>query len=529
MKKSIVFQHQESKNIIFSVKKEYKLLNIFDFFVFTGYNNIKYLRIMSMPVNKHKLKPQKLWDNFFDICAIPHPSGHEAALSEFLFKKAKAAGLTVSKDESNNLLIEKPASPGKENSKTVILQSHLDMVTQKTDKLEFDFEKDSIKTIVDGEWLCADGTSLGADNGIGTAVALTVLFDNTAVHGPLKAIFTTEEETGLVGAHKLSKDFVEGDILLNLDSEHESTICVGCAGGARLSSDFMLDWDELRPDIKAYKIEVSGLPGGHSGIDIDKNRGNAIKLLVDLLKSISEVIDLKISMLDGGTLDNIIPSSAFAIVTVPEEEGEVLIEATRMFASGARAQHDYEHPIMEIAESWYMPTKVWSCNFTDKLLDVLSKCPHGVLTMSKSMPGIVKTSNNLAVLETSLNKLRVKTSQRSFYQDDREELTEQISDLFDSAGALSYVDSEYPAWAPNDDSEISSLICDIYNESGKEVIKKAIHAGLECGIISSLNPKLDIVSFGPTIENPHSIKERVNIKSVENFYNHLLTALKRID
>jgi len=296
-----------------------------------------------------------------------------------------------------------------------------------------------------------------------------------------------------------------------------------------LSSDFMIEWDELRPGIKAYKIEISGLPGGHSGTDIDKNRGNAIKLLVDLLKSISEVIDLKVSMLDGGTLDNVIPSGAFAIVTVPEEESEVLIEATRMFAAGARAQHDYEHPIMEVAESWYMPTKVWSKDFADKILEVLAECPHGVLTMSKSMPGIVKTSNNLAVLETSINKLRVKTSQRSFYQDDREELTEQISDLFDNAGALSYVDSEYPAWPPNNDSKISSLVCDIYNESGNEAVKKAIHAGLECGIISSLNPKLDIVSFGPTIKNPHSTKECVNIASVENFYNYLLTALKRID
>jgi len=482
-----------------------------------------------MTVTKNKLKPQKLWDNFFDICAIPHPSGHEAALCDFLFKKAKTAGLTVHKDKANNLLVEKNASPGKENAKTVILQSHLDMVPQQIADLEFNFETDSIKTLIDDEWLCADGTSLGADNGIGCATAMTILLDDQAVHGPLKAIFTTQEETGLVGAHKLSKDFVKGDILLNLDSEHESTVCIACAGGARLSSDFMIEWDELRPDIKAYKIEISGLPGGHSGVDIDKNRGNAIKLMVDLLQNISEIIDLKVSMLDGGTLDNVIPSGAFAIVTIPKEEEDILIEATRMFASGARAQHDYEHPIMEVAESWYTPTKIWSSDFTDKILNALAECPHGVLTMSKSMPGIVKTSNNLAVLETTVNKLRVKTSQRSFYQDDREELTEQISNLFDSAGGLSYVNSEYPAWQPNKDSEIASLICDIYNKAGNKAIKKAIHAGLECGIISSLNPKLDIVSFGPTIENPHSTSERVNIKSVENFYNYLITALKHID
>ena len=482
-----------------------------------------------MPVKTNKLKAQELWDIFFEICAIPHISGHEAALCDFLLKKAEAAGLTASKDEFNNLLIEKAASPSKKNGKTVILQSHLDMVPQKIDNLEFNFETDPIKVCIDDEWVYAEGTSLGADNGIGSAAAMAIMLDKKAVHGPLKAIFTAQEETGLVGAHKLSNSFLEGDILLNLDYESEDEICVGCAGGARLTSDFMIEWDELRPDIKAYKVEISGLPGGHSGIDIDKNRGNAIKLLVDLLENISEVIDLKISMLDGGTLDNVIPRGAFAIVTVPEEESEVLVEATRMFAAGARAQHDYKHPIMEVAESWYMPTKVWSEDFAAKILNVLTECPHGVLTMSKSMPGIVKTSNNLAVLETSMNKLRVKTFQRSFYEDDREELTERISDLFDNAGALSYVDSEYPAWAPDNDSEITSLICDIYSEAGNEVIKKAVHAGLECGVIGSFNPKLDMVSFGPSIENPHSSNERIRIESAENFYGYLRAALKRID
>ena len=482
-----------------------------------------------MAVTKDKLKPQNLWNIFFEICAIPHPSGHEAALCDFLLKKVEAAGLTVRKDEFNNLLIEKPASSGREKSKTVILQGHLDMVPQKKSNLEFDFETDPVKPLINDEWVFTDGTSLGADDGIGIAAAMAVMLDKDAVHGPLKALFTSQEEVGLLGAHKLSKDFIEGDILLNLDSENENKICVGCAGGARLSSDFMIEWNDLHPDAKAYKIEVSGLPGGHSGVDIDKNRGNAIKLLVDLLKNISEVIDLKISMLDGGTLDNAIPHGAFAIVSVPEEESEVLVEATRMFASGARAQHDYEHPIMEVAESWYTPTKVWGKDFADKILDVLDECPHGVLTMSKSMPGIVKTSNNLAVLETSANKFRVKTSQRSFYEDDREELTEQISDLFDNAGALSYVDSEYPAWAPDKDSKITSIVANVYKEAGKEAIKKAVHAGLECGIIGSLNPRLDMVSFGPSIDNPHSPNERVKITSVENFYNYLLETLKHID
>ena len=481
-----------------------------------------------MPDKISDLHPRELWDLFFAICAIPHPSGHETALSNFLKKKAENAGLKVHQDKIKNLLIEKPATPGRENCKTVILQSHLDMVPQKSNDIDFNPEKDPISPVIDGEWIRAEGTSLGADNGIGTAAAMAIMLDNKLEHGPLKALFTISEETGLVGAQKVSKDFLDGDILINLDSENENHICVGCAGGARLSSDFMIEWDELRPNIKAFKIEVSGLPGGHSGCDIHKNRGNAIKLLVDLLQNVSEVIDLRISMMDGGTLDNVIPHGAFAVVTVPQEEKDVLIEATRMFASGARAQHDFEHPIMEVAESWYMPTKVWKPEFADKILYVLSECPHGVISMSNSMPGVVKTSNNLAVLETSMNKLRVKTSQRSFYEDDREELTSSISDLFDNAGSLSYVDSEYPGWAPNEDSEVVSLLCDVYQEASEEVLKKAIHAGLECGVFNSIKPELDLVSFGPTIENAHTTDERVKISSVNNFYNRLKKLLTLI-
>ncbi|MBU8902510.1 MAG: beta-Ala-His dipeptidase, partial [Victivallales bacterium] len=480
------------------------------------------------PKQTNKLKPQKLWDLFFEICAIPHASGNEAALSDFIFKKAKAAGLKAYQDKLHNLLVEKPASSGYKNAKTVILQSHLDMVAQKNSDIEFNFETDAIKTIIEDEWVRADGTTLGADNGIGVAAAMMVMLDDKLTHGPLRILFTVQEETGLVGIKKLSKKFAEGYILLNLDSMDKDEICVGCAGGARLSSDFMIQWDKLCPDVKAYKIEVSGLPGGHSGADIDKNRGNAIKLLIDLLKNVSEVIDLKISVLDGGMVDNVISNSAFAIVTVPEDESEILIEATRMFSSSARAEHDYKHPIMEVAESWCMPTKVWSNKFTDKILQVLSECPHGVIATSKGMPGIVKTSTNLAVLKTSMNKLKVKTSQRSFCEDDREEITNKISDLFDGAGALSYVDNEYPAWAPSKNSKIVSLICNVYREAGKKISKKAVHAGIECALIGSLNPKLDMVSFGPTIENLHSTKERVNIASVDNFYNCLVKILERV-
>lgn len=482
-----------------------------------------------MAAKTTELKPRELWDIFFEICAIPHPSGHEQKLSDFLLQKATAAGLQARQDKLKNLLLEKPASPGRENGKKVILQSHLDMLPQKADDIEFDFVQTPVKAVVEGNWISAEKTSLGADNGIGVAAAMALMLDTKAEHGPLSALFTVSEETGLEGAHKLSRDFLDGDILINLDSEQENHICVGCAGGARLVSDFMIEWDELRPGVKAYKIEVSGLPGGHSGCDINKNRGNAIKLLVDLIKNVSEVIDINVSMLDGGTLDNAIPRGAFAVVTVPPEDREILVGATRMFAAGARAQHDFEHPIMEVAESWYVPTKVWKKEFTAKVLDALSECPHGVITMSNSMPGIVKTSNNLAVLETSMNKLRVKTSQRSFYDDDREELTAGISDLFDGAGALSYVDNEYPAWAPDKNSAIVALLDEIYREAGIEAGKEAIHAGLECGVINALKPGLDIVSFGPTIENAHSPDERVKISSVEKFYNFLAALLKRID
>ena len=476
-----------------------------------------------------KLKPQKLWTIFFEICAIPHPSGHETALCDFLLEKAETAGLTARKDEFNNLLIEKPASSGKENNKTVILQNHLDMVPQKVNKLKFDFRTDSIKTFIDGEWVCADGTSLGADNGIGVAAAMAVMLDSNIEHGPLKAVFTSQEEIGLLGAQKLSKEFLSGDILLNLDAENEDTICVGCTGGTRLYSDFVIEWDEMHLGIKAYKIEISGLSGGHSGVDIDKNRGNAIKILIDLLRNLSEVINMKIAMLGGGTLDNAIPREASAIVTVSDEENDVFIKTMRKFAAESKVKNKDKPLVIRINESSDTVAKVWSRKFSDEIFAAILECPHGVIKMSRGMPGVVKISNNLAVLESSLSKLRIKTFQRSFCEDERKELSNKISGLFEKYGALSYIDGEYPGWMPNKDSKIVSLVSDIYQENGGIAIKKAIHIGLECGIIRSLNPKLDMVSFGPTIRNPHSPNERVKIASVENFYGHLLTILKRLD
>ncbi|QSH41737.1 aminoacyl-histidine dipeptidase [Lentisphaerota bacterium ZTH] len=476
-----------------------------------------------------ELKSKTLWDLFYDICKIPNPSGHEEKLCCFLKTVAAEAGLSCKVDKAGNLLIEKPASPGREKCKSVIMQGHLDMVPQMIAGLDFDFKTDAIVPVTDGEWIKASGTTLGADNGIGTAAAMAVLLDDSLEHGPLKALFTVEEEVGLRGASEVDPEFLDADILLNLDSEDEGEIFMGCAGGARLQTEFNIEWTELKPATKAYRVSVSGLPGGHSGCDIHQNRGNAIKLIVDLLRNVSSVLDLNVSILDGGTLDNAIPREAFAIVTVPEDEGEVLETATQMFAAGARAQHNFNYPIMEVAEEWDMPSKTWSPEFLRKVLNSLHECPHGVIAWSKDFPGVVETSTNLAVVESSRTDLRIKTSQRSFSNADRAALTEKISKHFDAVGGKSTVDNEYPGWKPNPESEIVNLVCSIYKELFKaEPRKTAIHAGLECGLMGNKNPNIDMVSFGPDIKNPHSPSEQVSIASVDRFYQLLTEVVSRI-
>ncbi|MCP3964950.1 MAG: aminoacyl-histidine dipeptidase [Lentisphaerae bacterium] len=476
-----------------------------------------------------ELKPRRLWELFYDICKIPNPSGHEEKLRLYLEAVAAKAGLKYQTDAVGNLLIEKPATQGREKCKSVIMQGHLDMVPQTIAGLDFDFQTDAVVPVQDGEWIKADGTTLGADNGIGTAAAMTVMLDDTLEHGPLKALFTIEEEVGLRGATALSPEFLDADIMLNLDSEDEGEVFMGCAGGGRLLTEFEIEWATVEAGTKAYRISVSGLPGGHSGCDIHENRGNAIKTLVDLLRNVSSVLDLNISILDGGTLDNAIPREAFAIVTVPEDDGEILETATQMFAAGARAQHKFSYPIMEVAEEWEMPSKIWDPAFTRKILNILHECPHGVMAWSKEFRGVVETSTNLAVIESSQAEFRIKTSQRSFSDADRIALTDKIAKMFFKVGGKSSVDNEYPGWKPNTDSEAVNLVCDVYRKLFKtEPVKKAIHAGLECGLIGNKNPKIDMVSFGPDIKYPHSPDERVKIVSVERFYQLLTEILKRV-
>ncbi len=476
------------------------------------------------------MKPEMLWYIFHEICVIPHPSGREAELRDFLRNRAKASGLNVSVDDVGNLLIEKSACPDREKAKTVILQGHLDMVPQKNSSVEFDFNNDAIVPCVQDGWITASKTTLGADNGIGVAAAMAVMLSKDISHGPLKALFTVQEETGLNGAMGLNPDFLQGDILINLDSEDENKIFTGCAGGARASYKFIPTWESAPEGYCGLKVSVTGLRGGHSGCDIDKGRCNANKIIVSLLKNYANDFDLRVVSIAGGTLDNAIPREAFAIIALPDEQVVSFAESVNEFYLDLKSAFSDREPEMKIeACAWELTGEVWSQDFQRTVLQVLCDCPHGVIRMSRSIPGLVETSTNLAVIETTPDVIKIKTSQRSSFDADRRQLTAEVSDIFIQAGASASIDNEYPGWAPDSESEILRLTSEIHLKLfGAEPEITAIHAGLECGIIEGKNPHLDMISIGPEIRNAHSPDEKVEVASVERFWNLLTAILEQV-
>jgi dipeptidase D len=477
------------------------------------------------------LKPQMLWKVFAGLCAIPHPSGSEAGVREYLKRLAENSGLKTEVDSVGNLIIVKTASPGRETAKTVILQGHMDMVPQKNSDIAFDFKENPIVAVIDGDEVHTDGkTTLGADNGIGIAAAMDMLLSGDVSHGPLKALFTVEEETGLNGAMGVQADMLAGDILLNLDSEDDGQIFVGCAGGARLRCDFDIPWRDAVPGFSGLKINISGLCGGHSGCDINKGRGNANKILSLLLEMLSNEYGIQVSRVEGGTLDNAIPREAFAVVAVPGEICGSAIIAAEDFASQIKDELGDSDPGFKLEViPCEMPEIVWEEAFQRKVLKALNTCPNGVMAMSKTMSGLVETSTNLAALETDDEKLKIKLSQRSSIDSEREALTNKIIALFDEAGAKCRVDNQYPGWEPDLGSGILRIVTGKFEELfdyQPEVV--AIHAGLECGILGAKNPALDMVSFGPDIRNPHSPSESVSISSVARFRKLLKAVIEAV-
>ncbi len=476
------------------------------------------------------LKPKALWNNFQKLCDIPRPSKKEDKVVEFIKKFGLDLGLETKTDEVGNVLIKKPATKGMEDLKTVVFQGHLDMVPQKNSGVDFDFEKDPIQAYVDGEWVTAKDTTLGSDNGMGVAAAMAVLEANDIAHGPIEALFTVDEETGMTGAFNLKPGFVEGDILLNMDSEDEGDLYIGCAGGMDTISRFKFSEEEIPENMTGYQIKISGLKGGHSGLDIHLGRGNANKILNRILWVATRKNGLRLSSFNGGTLRNAIPREAEAHAAIPTANETAFLEAFKELTGNIKNELSAVEPNLKIeAITIDAPAKVIDLDTQNSLLNAIYACPNGVLSMIADMPDVVETSTSLGVVKTENGTIEIVSLSRSSVDSLKESTGNMIVSIFEPLGASVEHKGSYPGWKPNIDSPILKTMKEVYNKKfGKIPAVKVIHAGLECGLIGDVNPQLDMISFGPTIDAPHSPDERVHIGSVQKFWDFLLETLKDV-
>ncbi len=473
------------------------------------------------------LKPELLWKHFDEIRKIPRCSGNEDKIREYIINFAKEKGLEYEVDEVGNIVVRKPATPGKENSPGVILQGHIDMVCEKNSDVEFDFGKEPIKIKREGEWITADGTTLGADNGIGVAAALAVLEDKSIIHGPLEALFTVDEERGLTGAASIKPDFLKGKILLNLDSEDEGEFVIGCAGGGDTIYKIKLEKTNSEKE-NSFKIKVSGLKGGHSGVDIHLQRGNAIKILSRVLYEVWGEEEFELSEVLAGDKHNAIPREAVAVINLNNEA--VLKDKVDKVLREVKEELKYSDPEVKIEYSKVEKnSSVYTKSSSKKIIDILMILPHGVLSMSHAIEGLVESSTNLAVSKTEDNYLKIIESSRSSINSFLQYYLKTLKAFGELIGAEVEQPPAYPGWTPNPDSQILKKMKEIYKKLfGKEPHVGAIHAGLETGIIGEKFPGMDMISFGPTIKYPHSPDERVHIESVEKFFKLLVETLKSI-
>lgn len=478
------------------------------------------------------LQPKSLWENFYSLTQIPRPSGKKEEISAFLANYGRSLGLETIVDEIGNVIIRKPASAGYENHPGVILQGHMDMVPQKNSDKVFDFEKDPIEAYVEdnGEWVTANGTTLGADNGIGVATAMAILADKNVVHPPLEAFFTVDEETGMYGAFALKGGLLQGKTLLNLDSESEGELYMGCAGGVDTTARFDFEPVETEEGDVALRVSIKGCKGGHSGCDINLQRANAIKLLFRFLKDAVANYEARLAYVEGGSLRNAIPREASAIITIPadglDEMKQLVADYEDLFI---REFDGVEDNISFTAEDVECPKTELPEDTQDFLIHAITLCPHGVYRMIPEMPDIVETSNNLAMIGMENNRITVMCLTRSSVESRKEELRQIIQSAFALAGAETEFTGAYPGWKPNLHSHILEVMKNVYQkEFGNTPRIITIHAGLECGIIGRNYPGMDMISFGPTIEHPHSPDERVNIATVQKFYHFLLATLKEL-
>lgn len=477
------------------------------------------------------LTPKTIWHYFHEITRIPRPSKKEEKIISYLLDFAKQHNLETKKDDAGNVIITKAATKGKENLPTVILQGHVDMVCEKNEGTIHDFDKDPIETYVDGEWLKAKGTTLGADNGIGVAAALAILASDNIEHGKLECLFTVDEETGLTGAYALGNDVLKGDILINLDTEEEGELYIGCAGGRNTVATFAYKQEDVPANLFWFRAEVKGLNGGHSGAEIHKGLGNANKILNRYLWSLNKKYGLYLSEINGGNLHNAIAREAYAIAAVPYSKKEDVIIELNVLTPLIEAELKTVDPNLRLTVgSTDTPKWIIDKQTSDNLLDAVYACPHGVLGMSFDIPGLVETSTNLAAVKMKENNtIIITTSQRSSSESQKDNATNAVTAIFALAGAEVTASHGYPGWKPNTSSQILNIAEETYKKMyGKEPVIKAIHAGLECGLFLEKYPHLDMVSCGPTITEAHSPAEQVNIPSVEKWWNFLLEVLKNI-
>lgn len=480
-------------------------------------------------MTKTELKPQEVFHFFEEICQIPRPSKKEELIRAYLREFATERKLTFKEDHIGNILISKPATAGYEDRQTVILQSHIDMVCEKNNDTVHDFDKDPIQTYVDGEWLKAKGTTLGADNGIGVATELAILDAKNIEHGPIECLFTVDEETGLTGAFELQAGFMEGTILLNLDSEDEGELFIGCAGGAGTTATFPLKQEAAPANHTFLKVTVKGLTGGHSGDDINKDRANANKLLNRILMKIAKQSDLKLAAIDGGNLHNAIPREAHAIFGIPTTDKAAIETLIPTLEADFRNEYAVTEPNLAVIVETAQATSVMEKDSMMRFLHAIYAVHNGILAMSQDMPGLVETSSNLASIKMKEEGIVVVTSQRSSILSSRKNMSQMIRSAFILGGATVTTGDGYPGWKPNTNSDILKVTVESYIRLfGVEPKVKAIHAGLECGLFLEKYPHLDMVSFGPTLRGVHSPDERMLIPTVEKFWLHLLDVLKHI-
>jgi dipeptidase D len=476
------------------------------------------------------LEPKILWNHFYRLTQIPRPSGREEAVRSYVADFARRFGLERLVDEAGNVIVRKPATVGMEARQGVILQAHLDMVPQKNAGTAHDFTKDPIAAVIDGEWVHARGTTLGADNGIGVAAALAVLESGDLRHGPLEALFTVNEEAGMSGALGLKPGLLRGNILLNLDSEDEGELFIGCAGGREATMRFSYSETPVPSGYSGVEIWVSGLRGGHSGMDINLGRGNANKIMNRLLQMGREHHGLLLASIDGGSLRNAIPRESVALVVVPSAQKVAFLDELQALASAIGIELAEADPELRVeAADAALPASVIDDAVVQRLFEAVAASPNGVYRMSEAMAGLVETSNNLARVHSDGYTVSVECLLRSASEEGMQELVDSVARVAERAGTEIVFEQGYPGWKPNPESPILKCMTEVYrNRFGKTPEIRAVHAGLECGIIGAAYPQLDMISFGPTIRHPHSPDEKVEWASVQKFWEFLASTLEEV-